>query len=127
VRSIHLAILLFVLTAWSATATAHPAQTSSRPNPNVNVILSRTFALAPADVRAAISVPRNADNRTLLVTLDSGAYFRSSEVTLDGNRAPVQHPFAWRSLPAGSYVLRVEVIGASGVHHVMERSLFILN
>jgi hypothetical protein len=85
--------------------------------------LSRTYAIAPADLRVIVKVAPHAENRLLVVTLDSGDYFRSSSITLDGDHAAVHHPFSWKALPAGDYELRAEVIDARGLRHVATRGI----
>jgi hypothetical protein len=70
-----------------------------------------------------VKVAPHAENRLLVVTLDSGDYFRSSSITLDGDRAAAHHPFSWKALPAGDYGLRAEVIDARGLRHVATRGI----
>lgn len=123
-----LRLVVIALAVW-ITGTVTVARAVSAPpqrESELNVTVSRSYAVAPADLRAMVRVARNADNRYLLVTLDSGEYLRHSTITLDGSRAAIQHPLAWRALPAGEYRLHVELVGASGVRHFAERTIIIV-
>ena len=76
--------------------------------------LSQAAAAAPATVLVQVSVEPNADNRTLRVVVDSERYYRSSEVSLDGDAARRTHPFEFRNLPSGSYEVRAVLLASGG-------------
>src|SRR5918993_5875088 len=62
-------------------------------------------------LRAQIWIPRDSDNRVLRITLDSGSFYRSSDVPLEGDRAPQSHTLVWHALPPGSYEVTVQLVG----------------
>ncbi len=62
--------------------------------------------MAPATIRVRVGVEPDADNRVLNVIADSGAYYRSSEIQLDGERAPRLLVVEFPSLPGGSYTVQ---------------------
>ncbi len=64
------------------------------------------FSFAPATLRITVRVDPNADNRAFELIADSGAFFRSSVVTLEGERGPKTSTFEFRGLPAGDYEIR---------------------
>jgi hypothetical protein len=69
----------------------------------------------PATVRITVAVEPGAENRALLVEADSATYFRSSAVTLDGEKEKRLHTVEFKNLPAGSYILRAQVRSAEDV------------
>lgn len=83
-------------------------------------------ARAPASVQAVIQVPPSPDNRLLRVTLDSENFYRSSDVQLDGDRAPVQHLLVWRDVTAGTYDVIVELYDNMNRKQTARRQLFVV-
>jgi hypothetical protein len=58
---------------------------------------------APSPLRVRVTIEPGAENRSLIVTADSGAFFRSSEIPLEGDRAPRTFELEFRNVPAGEY------------------------
>jgi hypothetical protein len=79
-------------------------------------------AFAPPTVQAFVRVPRHPDNRLLRVTLDSGAFYRSSDLPLEGANAPTTHWVRWPSLPPGNYVVLLELVRVDGTRQVVQGS-----
>ena len=71
-------------------------------------------AMPPVDVKLRIWVERDACNRQLLVTLDSGAFARASVIQLDGDKAPRYHEVRYPALPGGQYQVDVAVTDCRG-------------
>ena len=82
---------------------------------------------APSTVIARAYVEPNADNRWLRVEADSGSFYRSSEVQLDGDKAPMLTEFRLNSLPSGEYTVRATLIDSMGVETVVRRSALVLS
>ena len=59
--------------------------------------------MAPGLLTIRTTIAANPDNRAVEVVADSPTFFRSSQITLDGERAPRVNNFVFRSLPAGLY------------------------
>ena len=74
------------------------ARISMRVTPNVSA--------APSTVVVQTTIPRNPDNRSLLIEADSGEFYRASEIPLDGDRAPVITEVRLKGLPGGEYIVR---------------------
>jgi hypothetical protein len=70
--------------------------------------------MAPATIRVRLVVEPSADNRALNVIADSGGYYRSSEIQLDGDRAPRLLVVEFPSLPGGSYTVQGMLTDSSG-------------
>ncbi len=80
----------------------------------LDVHASPSFSSAPATVRIRVTVAPDAANRGLAVIADSGSFSRSSEVTLEGDRAPRTIIVEYPSLPAGAYEVRGVLVGSRG-------------
>jgi hypothetical protein len=50
--------------------------------------ISPSVSTAPATFKVRATVPPDADNRAITFSADSESFFRSSEVQLDGDKAP---------------------------------------
>ncbi|HEV8396332.1 MAG TPA: hypothetical protein VGQ37_18755 [Vicinamibacterales bacterium] len=103
-------------TAALAVARARAAAVAPADTPGDELTLRMTprFVSAPGYLRSLIRVAPNADNRILRVEIDSDAYYRSSDIELDGASAPMSHFMDWKEVPAGKYDLIVTVMGPSG-------------
>jgi hypothetical protein len=70
-------------------------------------------------VRATIAA--SADNRTVEIVAESEDFYRSSEIQLDGDRAPRTSQFEFRSLPPGTYEVKAILRGSSGTERASVR------
>jgi hypothetical protein len=71
-------------------------------------------AMAPAGLVVRTTIEKNPENRVLEVIAQSPDYFRSSEMSLDGDRAPRTSEWVFRGLPAGRYEITATLIGPQG-------------
>lgn len=71
-----------------------------------------SFAVAPGAVRVRATVEANSDNRAIRIVADSRDFYRSSEIPLDGERAPRTTVVDFSSLPAGTYRVTAMLIDA---------------
>jgi hypothetical protein len=90
----------------------------------VTLRLTPRFVSAPGYLRSLIRVTPNAQNRVMRVAIDSGNYYRSSDIQLEGAAAATSHFMDWKEVPAGKYELTVEVIDATGDTRVMRHLNF---
>jgi hypothetical protein len=72
------------------------------------------LAQAPSDVLVQAFIEPHARNRLVELVIDSDAFFSSSTVELDGEHAPRTKEVKFRRLPAGTYEVRVTLIGTDG-------------
>ncbi len=107
-RSIQLTALTFVLAL---------AATGLNAGERLTMVVSPAKAMAPATVRARFGVEPASENRVLDVVADSGDFYRSSQIPLDGERAPHTVAVEFRNLPGGTYVVRGTLGDASGHHY----------
>src|SRR5260370_32269440 len=90
------------------------------PDP-VSVRATPAVAFAPATPLVRTTVEADAHNRAIEVSADSGEFFRSSAVELEGEHAPRTNVFEFRSLPPGIYEVRARLIGADGRQRALAR------
>jgi hypothetical protein len=84
--------------------------------------VSPAMAFAPADLMIRARVEPDADNRAMEVVAESGDFYRSSAIQLEGDRAPRTVTFEFRSLPPGEYEVTAVVIGMDGQRRGLARS-----
>jgi hypothetical protein len=60
-------------------------------------------------------------NRALEVVAESGAYYRSSRIQLDGTEASGTISFEFRNVPGGEYDVRGVLINSSGHERAVVR------
>jgi hypothetical protein len=102
-----------------ATGTTNASEKLSlRVTPNVSA--------APSTVTVRAYVTPNSDNRWLRIEADSGSFYRSSEIQLDGDKAPTLTEFRLNSLPSGEYTVVASLIGSNGDETVVRRTAIVL-
>jgi hypothetical protein len=75
--------------------------------------VSPAVAFAPANLLVRATVEADKDNRAIEIVADSDDFYGSSEVQLDGAAAPRITSLEFRSLPPGTYQIRVTLMGAN--------------
>src|SRR5262249_41266620 len=80
----------------------------------VRARVSPTAGLAPCDIVIQAFIEPHALNRAVSFIVDSGTFYSRSVSELDGDRSPRTKEVRFRMLPAGSYEVRVTVIGSDG-------------
>ena len=75
---------------------------------------SPTSGFAPSDVVVQALIEPDARNRALSFVVESPRFYASSMVELPGERAPRLKDVRFRMLPAGSYEVRVTLLGTEG-------------
>lgn len=73
------------------------------------------FCRAPCPLTMVVGLDPHADDRALLFEADSGGFFRSSQIQLDGDDEPSIHRLRFDNLPAGVYEIRVTLTRNDGV------------
>ena len=78
----------------------------------MTIKVSPAVAFAPANLIVRTMIVADADNRAVEIIAESTDFYRSSEIQLDGDKAPRTTMFEFRSLPPGTYEVRANLIGA---------------
>lgn len=71
-------------------------------------------AVAPAGIMVRTIIEKSGENRALEVVAESATYFRSSEISLDADRAPRINEWVFQDLPVGRYEITATLIGERG-------------
>ena len=103
-------------------ATASPA---GHADEIVAIHLRGHYFPEPATVRITVAVEPDAANRELRVEADGERYFRASTMTLAGDGDKRLHTIEFKNLPAGSYMLRAEVLSRDTVRGQATQELFV--
>ena len=80
----------------------------------LTIAVSTSQGFAPATAMIRVHVTPDANNRGLEVSVDSGEYYRSSWIQLDGTEAPQTIAVEVRSLPGGNYQIRGALFDSTG-------------
>ncbi len=102
---LRLVSLLFVVISFGAPAAGRD---------KISIRVSPTVSFAPAYLVVRASVPPSDENRSIEIVAESAEFYRSSQVPLDGARAPQTTQFEFRSLPGGDYNVLAVLRGAGG-------------
>jgi hypothetical protein len=76
--------------------------------------VSPAVCFAPANLIVRAVIEADAQNRTIEIVAESSEFYRSSEIQLDGDKAPRTTTFEFRSLPPGTYDVSARLIGSGG-------------
>lgn len=82
---------------------------------------------APSTVVVRAMVPKHATNRLLHIEADSGGFYRSSAIQLDGDRAPIITEIRLRDLPSGEYTVMAVLLDEMGRQTMVRRNVLVLS
>jgi len=84
--------------------------------------VSPAMSFAPANVVIRTRLEPDVDNRGMEVIAESGDFYRSSAIQLEGDRAPRTVTFEFKSLPPGEYQVTAVLLGTDGQRRALVRS-----
>jgi len=99
-----------ILVVFLASLTAMPAVAGDP----LNIRVSPAVCFAPANLIVRTTVEHNSNNRAMEIVAESVNFYRSSEIQLDGDKAPRITTFEFRSLPSGTYAVTARLLDAQG-------------
>ena len=82
---------------------------------------------APSNVIVKATVAKNAENRWLHIEADSGSFYRSSDVQLDGDKAPTVTEIRLSNLPSGEYAVTAVLRTSLGEETTVRRTVIVLS
>ena len=80
----------------------------------LTIAVSPLQSFAPTNLIVRVHVPSDDANRALEVSADSGEYYRSSRIQLDGKDALRTITVEFPRLPGGAYEIRGALIDSAG-------------
>src|SRR5262245_20292929 len=80
----------------------------------ISVAVTPQQAFAPANLLVRLTIEPESSNRTVEVVAESGDFYRSSQVALEGDRGPRTVLLQFKNLPGGTYVVQGTVSDGDG-------------
>jgi hypothetical protein len=80
----------------------------------LTIRVSPAVSFAPANLVVRAMISADSGNRMMEVVAESEDFYRSSQIDLDGERAPRTTMFEFRSLPPGTYEVKGTLRGSGG-------------
>jgi hypothetical protein len=103
------------------------ATPSINANDKLTLRVTPNVSSAPSTVTVRAYVEPNEKNRLLRIEADSGEFFRSSQIQLDGDKAPTLTEFRFNSLPSGEYTVEAVLKDSTGEETVVRRTALVLS
>ena len=116
----------FTLAALTLTALLTASVTTDA-DQKLAIRVTPNVSSAPSTVIVRATVAKDRDNRWLYIEADSGEFFRSSEIQLDGDRAPIVTEFRLPNLPGGNYTVVAVLRDHMGDETVVRRMALVLS
>jgi hypothetical protein len=82
---------------------------------------------APSNVIVKATIAKDKANRWLTVEADSGTFFRSSAIQLDGDNAPAVTEIRLSNLPSGEYSVSAVLTNNLGEETTVRRTVIVLS
>jgi hypothetical protein len=102
------------------------ASGETRATEKLTLRVTPNVSSAPSTVIVKAVVSPDAGNRWLRIEADSGVFYRSSVVQLDGDKAPVVTEIMLKSLPSGEYTVTAVLKNAVGEETLARRTALVL-
>lgn len=81
---------------------------------------------APSNVMVKATVAKDAANRWLTIEAESGSFYRSSSIQLDGDKAPTITEIRLSNLPSGEYAISAILRTDLGQETTVRRTVIVL-
>ena len=96
-------------------------------NEKLSLRVTPNVSSAPSTVVVRATVAKQAENRWLHIEADSGTFYRSSAIELDGDRAPLVTEIRLNNLPSGEYTVAAVLRNNLGEETVVKRTAIVLS
>jgi hypothetical protein len=87
----------------------------------LRITVSPAQSFAPTNLNIRARMVPNAENRALEVIAESDEFYRSSQIQLEGDRAPATILFQFRSLPGGDYQVSAVLTDSKGHERAVDQ------
>ncbi|MFP5378963.1 MAG: hypothetical protein ACLGHP_04325 [Vicinamibacteria bacterium] len=102
------------------------AASGAQGDQKLSVRVTPAVMYAPATITVTATIARDPGNRALQVDADSGGFYRSSFVQLEGDRAPRVSQVQLKHLPSGDYLVGVVLVDNAGRRTVVQKPITVL-
>jgi hypothetical protein len=85
----------------------------------LRLAVSPTQSFAPSNLNIRARVVPHAENRALTIVAESDEFYRSSQISLEGDHAPATITFEFRGVPGGEYVVFGVLTDSAGRQRAM--------
>lgn len=92
----------------------------------LNLQVTPTVSNAPSTVLVRARVAKDPHNRMLQIGADSGTFYRSSQIQLDGEHAPLVTEIHLKNLPSGEYTVVAVLLDEMGQRTTVRQTAVVL-
>ena len=103
------------------------AGSNTAANEKLSLRVTPNVSSAPSNVVVQATIAKDAANRWLTVEAESGSFYRSSAVQLDGDNAPSVTEIRLNNLPGGEYSISAILKNNLGEEITVRRTLIVLS
>jgi hypothetical protein len=115
--------LVAALTAVGSTAGDGQAGATEK----LTLWVTPSVSSAPTNLTVKATIAKDRANRWLSIAAESGSFYRSSEIQLDGDKAPAVTEIRLRNLPSGEYAITAVLRNNLGGETRVQRSALVLS
>lgn len=119
-------ITRFILAAL-ATLALTSANGATGATEKLSLRVTPSVSSAPSNVIVQATVAKDPSNRWLTVEAESGSFYRSSAVQLDGDQAPTVTEIRLSNLPGGEYEVSAVLKTSQGEEVTVRRTVVVLS
>ena len=103
------------------------AQSDTVATEKLSLRVTPNVSNAPSNVIVKATIAKDPANRWLTIEADSGTFFRSSAVQLDGDNAPTVTEIRLSNLPSGEYAVSAVLKNNLGEEVTVRRTVIVLS
>jgi hypothetical protein len=107
-------VVLFGFLMFAFTSAGHAGD-------KLSLKVSPAVAFAPANLTIRTLIEADPDNRSVRIAAESPDFYRSSEIPLNGDRAPRATMYELRGIPSGTYEVKATLFGPGGQERATAR------
>lgn len=103
------------------------AQSDTIATEKLSLRVTPNVSSAPSNVIVKATIAKDAANRWLSIEADSGTFYRSSAIQLDGDKAPTVTEIRLSNLPSGEYHVSAVLKNNLGEETIVRRTVIVLS
>ena len=103
------------------------AQSDTIATEKLSLRVTPNVSSAPSNVIVKATIAKDAANRWLSIEADSGTFYRSSAIQLDGDKAPTVTEIRLSNLPSGEYNVSAVLKNNLGEETIVRRTVIVLS